>query len=363
MQFESGLRKSLFAATLSLALCSATSFTVSASEFSDSYAAYQSAVSDKNYSDAQVYADKAYQLGKEIYPKGSLDLANLALNLGSVLEINKKQTQAFDAYSEALAIYQTHFDDDAIELIEPLIGAADTAEKPKVARKYFIQAIDIAEDADDPILLANTFMSAFNKLSKTPVYSRKIQNYAIKAFEIYEDELPEDAMARVRATYIVGMIRKSKKQDAKAIELLNKVVKQFSVLDYSHPYELASHAQLVELYEKKGLSEKSTQHCIAIGSMRPWLDTQEQVPLYRLPPKYPVNSARAGREGMVQLSFIVDESGFVTEPKVIMSEGGSGFEKESLKAIKHWRYAPKFVDGKPVAAPSTVQLDYTMAKS
>lgn len=46
-----------------------------------------------------------------------------------------------------------------------------------------------------------------------------------------------------------------------------------------------------------------------------------------------------------------------------MSEGGSGFEKESLKAIKKWRYAPKFVDGKAVAAPSTVQLDYTLSKS
>ncbi|MFT5235937.1 MAG: TonB family protein [Shewanella sp.] len=361
MKFQFGLRRQFLATTLGLALASSCS--LSASEFSDSYSAYQAAVSEKNYIDALIYAEQAYLLGGGLYPKGSIDIANLAMNMGSVLEINGKKAEAFKAYSEALTIYLANFDDDAVELIDPLLGAADTAAEPKVAKEYFNDAIDIAEDADNSVLLANTLMAAFDNLSHTPLYSRTIQKYAIRAFDIYEEELPEDALVRVKATYTVGMIRKSKKQNSQAIELLNKVVDQFSVLDYSHPYELASHAQLVELYEKKGQSDKSTQHCIAIGSMRPWLETQEQVPLFRLPPKYPINSARAGREGMVQLSFVVDEYGFVTDPKIIMSEGGSGFEKESLKAIKKWRYAPKFVDGKAVAAPSTVQLDYTLAKS
>jgi TonB family protein len=363
MKFQFGLRRQFLATTLGLALASSCSLSVSASEFSDSYSAYQAAVSDKNYTDALKHAEQAYQLGKSLYPKGSIDIGNLAMNMGSVLEINGKKAEAFKAYTEALTIYQANFDDDAVELIDPLLGAADTATKPKLAREYFNDAIDIAEDTDNQMLLANTLMAAFDNLSHTPVYNRTIQKYAIRAFDIYEEELPEDALVRVKATYTVGMIRKSKKQNSQAIELLNKVVDQFSVLDYSHPYELASHAQLVELYERKGQSDKSTQHCIAIGSMRPWLDTQEQVPLFRLPPEYPISAARAGREGMVQISFIIDESGFVTEPKIVMSEGGSGFEKESLKAIKRWRFAPKFVDGKAVATPSKVQLDYTLAKS
>lgn len=309
MKFQFGLHRQFLATTFGLTLVSVSCLPVSASEFSDSYSAYQTAVSEKNYIEAQKHAEQAYQLGGSLYPKGSIDIANLAMNMGSVLEINGKKAEAFTAYSEALTIYQKKFDDNAVELIDPLLGAADTTEEPKLAKEYFNDAIDIAEDADNPMLLANTLMTAFDNLSHTPLYSRTIQKYAIRAFDIYEEELPEDALVRVKATYTVGMIRKSKKQNSQAIELLNKVVNQFSVLDYSHPYELASHAQLVELYEKKGQSDKSTQHCIAIGSMRPWSDTQEQVPLFRLPPKYPISSARAGREGMVQLSFIVDESG------------------------------------------------------
>lgn len=51
----------------------------------------------------------------------------------------------------------------------------------------------------------------------------------------------------------------------------------------------------------------------------------------------------------------------VKDPVVIASEGGKLFTKESLKAIKRWRYAPKFVDGQPVAAEATVQLEYSLS--
>ena len=34
------------------------------------------------------------------------------------------------------------------------------------------------------------------------------------------------------------------------------------------------------------------------------------------------------------------------------------FEKEALKAIEKWRYAPKFEDGRAVLAKTKVQLDF-----
>ena len=360
MKYQRRLHHHFLVTTFSLALMSVASFSVFSSEFSNSYSAYQAAISSKNYVNAEKYAEQTYQLGASIYPKESITQANLAMNWGSVLRRNGKKAEAFAAYSEALMIYQKHFNDNAIDLLDPLLGVAETTEDNKLAKNTFNNAIDIIEDVDNPVLLADTLMAAFNHLSQTSLYSRKIQRYAIEALEIYQDNLPGNSMSRVKATYAVGLIRKSKKQNSQAIELLNEVVKQFSVLDYSHPYELASHAHLVELYEQAGQSDESTQHCIAIGRMRPWTDTQDQLPLYRSEPKYPRNLGRSGKDGMVQLSFIVDESGFVTQPKIITSVGGSGFEKASLRAIKQWRYAPKFVDGKPVAAQSEVQIDYTL---
>ena len=159
----------------------------------------------------------------------------------------------------------------------------------------------------------------------------------------------------------MNRLKAAESKTSLAIEYLEEVVKQFAVLDYSHPYKLAAHARLIELYEKKGDSDSSTQHCIAIGSMKPWSETQNQTPLFRLPPRYPISYARDGKEGWTQMSFTVDEQGFVKDPVVIASEGGKLFTKESLKAIKRWRYAPKFVDGQPVAAEATVQLEYSLS--
>ncbi len=62
----------------------------------------------------------------------------------------------------------------------------------------------------------------------------------------------------------------------------------------------------------------------------------------------------------MQLSLTIDKNGFVTNPEVIKSKGGKSFEIETLKALKKWRYAPKFIDGKPVEAETTVQIDFSV---
>ena len=53
------------------------------------------------------------------------------------------------------------------------------------------------------------------------------------------------------------------------------------------------------------------------------------------------------------MEFAVDEMGFVREPKVIDSkpEGDIGWSLQAaaVAAAEGFRYAPRFVDGKPVA--------------
>ena len=65
-----------------------------------------------------------------------------------------------------------------------------------------------------------------------------------------------------------------------------------------------------------------------------------------------------GRNGTVEIEFTVSADGFVQNPKILKSEGGISFEKEALIAVKKWRYAPKFKNGIPIAAKSTVVLDF-----
>ncbi len=85
-------------------------------------------------------------------------------------------------------------------------------------------------------------------------------------------------------------------------------------------------------------------------------------PINRVPPKYPLNAAKRGQEGWVQVSFVVDEEGKVQDPFVHDSSGNKYFEKAALRAIEEWEYAPATVNGEPVQqCHSRVQLDFTLA--
>lgn len=58
------------------------------------------------------------------------------------------------------------------------------------------------------------------------------------------------------------------------------------------------------------------------------------------------------------MEITIDKFGFVKNPIIIDSEGGDSFIKESIKAIDKWRYAPKFENGQPIEAPTSVRLDF-----
>ncbi|MBP7665186.1 MAG: energy transducer TonB, partial [Shewanella sp.] len=297
--------------------------------------------------------------------------ANLAMNWAAAIEKQvapypftennlPKTAKANELYQLALANYKVHYGKEALELIDPLLGAAQTAVEAKDAKNDLLTAIAIAEKSDKNKLLADVKMAAFNRLSNTELYTKSVRSYAFDAYDIYKEILPENAIDRVKATYVVGAVEYAEKHDDKAIPLLLEVVKQFEALNFSHPYALSAHAYLVELYERQGKRDESTAHCIAIGKMRPWADAQEQQPIFRIVPDYPMSYVKQRKSGWVQLKFTVDENGFVKNPEILASKGGALFEKETLKMIDKWRYAPKFENGIAVEAQTTVQLDYTI---
>ncbi|MEL4430127.1 energy transducer TonB [Shewanella mangrovisoli] len=361
---------SLFALALN------TSLPLNASEntFSQAYSDYQAALKQGDDAQIEASAKRAFELGEAQYAKDSVDLANLAMNWAGALkkvampnlfegDNAAKTAKAYELYQLALSNYKKHYGEHAAELIDPLLGAAETSPKLTVAKELFENAIEIAEKTANKKLLADVKIATFDRLTNTGLYTAQVRDYAFEAYKTYKEILPENALDRVKATYIVGAVEYAEKHDDKAIPLLLEVVKQFEALKFSHPYALSAHAYLVELYERQGKREESTAHCIAIGKMRPWADTQEQQPLFRTTPKYPKSYLIQGKSGYVTLNFTVDEMGFVKKPEVLESKGGVLFEKSTLKMIEEWRYAPKFEHGKPVPAQTTVRIDYFTDKS
>ncbi|MFT5295778.1 MAG: TonB family protein [Colwellia sp.] len=354
---------------LSLAILMILSFNTNAnpekilnSQFKTAYYSYQNAVKSKD-EDAQFkYAKEAYQLGNKFYGETNINTANLALILAQQ-HLNKKQKKlATPLLLSTLNIFKREHGNNAIELPEIyiLLGQSLPHNKRKRSIGYYLKALDISEDLEKEHPYFNAEIQLEAGIVLLRLGSRK-SNVILSAQKFFTENLPKNDKRVVNSNFYAGKYNAARQKYSKAIENWQANLPVFESLEgATHPLELSTHAFLIDALEKSGKSDEATKHCIAIGSMTPWNDSQEQRPLFRTNPKYPASNARRGKEGWVKVGFTISDFGTVTDAKILDSEGGRGFEKSSLAVLEEWRYAPKFEDGKPIEAYATVQLDFSM---
>ena len=315
------------------------------------------------------YAKQAYLLGQQIYGEQSLNTANLALNYALALpdansQISHKPLlkEKYALYTAILPIYTAQYGEQGLELLDVYIGLAKSTQSASESSAYFEHAISLAPKKSK--LLADNYFEAsmhlFNHF-QTKKY-QKARTYAYKADEIYQQILAENTFERAKSNYLIGMIAQGMRKKNEAIKRFNEVVDVFDKhLDFDHPFELAAHSRLIDLYEDQGKSEEATKHCIAIAKMVPWKDELEQTPLHRTNPDYPISMAKRGKDGFAQLEFDITPAGFVDNIRVL-DKSNEVFAKESIKALKKWRYAPKFENGQAITATAQVQIDFQLSR-
>ncbi|TMP07040.1 energy transducer TonB [Pseudoalteromonas sp. S3178] len=329
--------------------------------FSQAYKNYLAAVkADENVQQA---AELAYTSGKAVYGKNDDNTANLAINYAKAINGygTELTEQRFNLYKEAHTILAGNHGEQSVEVIDALFGQANFAPSAYQADNYLEQIIEIAETQNNPKFVADMKLEAATLLAKKHSHKkyREAKNYLEAADEYYRENVPNGSVEQIKADFLMASFAEGRKRYSQAIERLNNIVTVFDEnLSFDHSAELTAHSRLVSLYEKQGKSDEATKHCLAIAQMVPWKESQQQTPLYRVHPEYPQNKARFRSDGSVVMEFEVDTAGFVKNPKVLSSEGGSAFEKSAQAAIEQWRYAPKFEDGKPVSAVTQVQLDF-----
>lgn len=353
----------------SLALCVALLFSqqgianeTTTQEFNDTYRAYVAAVENKQ--DSSELAKKAFDLGKEIYGESADNTANLAINYANSLD-KSEQEQRLELYRTAYEILEKNHGKLSVQVYDSLIGMAESTPSAKRADTYLDDVIAIAEKQNSDKLVADAKMTAARILAYKGTGERyyTAKEYLEEADKYYQENLPNNAVDRISADFLVAAFAENQRKYSTAIERLNHVVSVFDQeLDFDHQTELNAHSKLVHLYEKTGKSDEATKHCLAIAKMVPWKESQEQEPLYRVPPKYPKSKAQRMEDGIVVMEFEVTPSGFVDNITVVDSEGGTAFEREAVKAMKKWRYAPKFENGQAIAATSRVQLDFKIKR-
>jgi TonB family protein len=111
--------------------------------------------------------------------------------------------------------------------------------------------------------------------------------------------------------------------------------------------------------DSKSASGKSVPPANA-GEARPGGrgDSQPRV-LRQVEPEYSDAARTARVNGVVVLQITVDVKGNVLDPKVITSLG-LGLDEKAIEAVRQWRFAPGYRDGKPVAMTVTVEVAFRL---
>lgn len=353
-----------------------TQATDSTETFSSVYRQFQQANANNELTNALRLSEKALLLGEKKFGEDSENAAMLRYTYANMLATNKYHEQALEVYDEVFDNYDNLYGDASEQIIQLALSVITfysampsdvKLEEIGTVDKYFDTLLDALEDNETLTdeQLAGLYHEAMLVISKTgniPLRAIEMNSFAKRGVALIEATWGKEDVRTIEGKFLQARIYELNDKDSYAIERYEEVAEILdSRVSFSHPYALASHAKLVTLLERRGESDRATKHCIAIGKMSPWDPNQEQEPLYRKNPEYPMSYARRGREGWAKVSFDISEQGFVENIAVIETYGGDQFGSASIDAVKHWRYAPKFENGKPVVAKEvTVQMDFQL---
>jgi len=89
-------------------------------------------------------------------------------------------------------------------------------------------------------------------------------------------------------------------------------------------------------------------------------ENNEVVALLKVEPDYPRNAAIKGIEGWVKLEFTVLENGTVADVKVLESNPKRVFDRSAIRALSHWKFKPRMVNGKAVKQRAIQVIDFKL---
>jgi TonB family protein len=80
-------------------------------------------------------------------------------------------------------------------------------------------------------------------------------------------------------------------------------------------------------------------------------------PVYKMQPKYTAKARKAKVQGIVLVAMVVDTQGVPADVKVIKGLDPK-LDENAVKAVKAYRFKPAVENGKPVAKPIKVEVNY-----
>ena len=325
-------------------------------EFARVFKAYQEAMEASRHIEAVFHAEKARELGEEIYADDAKVIATLAFNHGYALAMFGASRPAQRVLKETRKLMSRAYGPDSVQVFRVEMSLLNTV-SPDVSqgegKGQLTRVLKMARrhHAEDSELMAELKLNGGMRVW----WDRRAPDLLNEAAETFARLGKTDREAR--AKFWIGKIHLERNRFRETVESMTPVL---HLLPDDDSVALMARAHMIEAYEELGESDRATEHCLAIGQTVPWNGTAEYQPLFKRVPTYPRSALVRNTEGTVLLEFAVDEMGFVRDPVVVESKAVPAltgvdsrivgdFETAAIEAASKFRYAPKFVDGQAVA--------------
>ena len=81
-----------------------------------------------------------------------------------------------------------------------------------------------------------------------------------------------------------------------------------------------------------------------------------------MPPTFPVSARQRGLSGWVDVQFVVQRDGLVSDVIIIGAEPVGLFEQAAVEAVRKWRYKPVERDGHAVDQRARLRMKFALDK-
>lgn len=318
---------------------------------------YTEAVRQEDYQLAMQHGLKALELGERLDSVSSEFCANLALNLGRINLIHRREPHVFDMYDRSLGHFTDAFGESSSEHYLPLseiLSYSIRRYKRNEAKRYDDELGKVvSQNFDFPSLERGYYFIRKSQRHRLEVMNgssvssniRKIKGFLLRALEDFEaigdDHGIGDARFELGRYHIeFGRYRSARRELGLALEAFER-----AGLQPGEERILRCHLFMAEAWIRDGRDDEATPHLQFVSQHQGEVDQTDIKPLIRVAPTYPIRAARQRIEGWVLMEFTITTEGKVRDPVVIDHEPSSIFDAAATEAVFQWRYVPLSRDG------------------
>lgn len=334
---------------------------------------YTIAVRSQDYSSALKHGLKALELGEQLNSVSSEFCARLAMNLGRIYRMYRREPEVFQMYDRSLGHFTDAFGENSSEhylpVSEILLYSIRRYERTE-ARKYYKQLKAVVKlNFDFPSEKRGYFYIFESRLHRMEVLAfsfganpASIRRSLARALEDFE-AIGHD-LGTGDARFELGKHRIETRKFSLARKELALALEAFERADLVPGDErlLQCHLFMAEAWIRSGKDDEATPHLQYVSRHQGEVSDNEIKPLIRVAPEYPAEAARRGIEGWVLMEFTITVEGKVRDPRVVDNHPSTIFDRAARKAVLQWRYVPLSVNGTPVEAKTEVVLTFELAR-